>query len=176
MFWFFFGGKIIYWIKLHTQLFDIARSIKYWSQFQAKVIKLNNRRKSDRKENPVPKQGGIISNFEFKSLSPLILFFYYFCSRKDESGKTERKKLFLLSNTNTKPLFRCYLISQCAHKYTHRMHTKIHWKNLSYRRKLCNEQPNRKRNRKEWRSEPVTVTGHLCFRSILTLLSFRLAV
>lgn len=37
-------------------------------------------------------------------------------------------------------------------------------------------QPNRKRNRKEWRSEPVTVTGHLCFRSILTLSSFRFLV
>lgn len=32
--------------------------------------------------------------------------------------------------------------------------------------------PNRKRNRKDWGSEPVAVTGHLCFRLILTLSSF----
>lgn len=68
-----------------------------------------------------------------------------------------------------------------AHIYTaqNTTRTKMHPTTTRVRKigpRLCNEQPNRKRNRKEWRSEPVTVTGHLCFRSILTLSSFRFLV
>lgn len=150
--------------RVIVHFLDIVCLIKYWSPsyvFRLQIVCTNKKQNKTKNNHQI-----ILSiHIECSRFATLwfVLYFFFF-----------QKILFLCSISFFK-----FSFEKNVSRHRAFAHTPTH--QMQRRRKIgrgsaTSTQPNRKRNRKEWRSEPVTVTGHLCFRSILTLSSFRFLV